>query len=115
MLIIKENILTYYSYPVVFNLGSEEKKSNTSGNIYQKLNLSNVLKHLNLDMNYFTEDIFILYKWQYNLKEDMTLFSFYLISKIVQVFKITHPQYCYSFFQLFFFFSYIVKSYTYFL
>ena len=48
-------------------------------------------------MNYFTEDIFTLYKWQYNLKEDMTLFSFYLISKIVQVFKITRPQYCYSF------------------
>jgi hypothetical protein len=48
-------------------------------------------------MNYFTEDIFTLYKWQYNLKEDMTLISFYLISKIVQMFKITHPQYWYSF------------------
>jgi len=77
MLITKAIILTYYSYPVVFNLGSEKKKnSNTSGNIYQKLKLSNVLTHLNLDMNYFTEDIFTLYKWQYNLKEDMTLFSF---------------------------------------
>jgi len=32
----------------------------------------------------------------------MTLFSFYLISKIVQVFKITHPQYCYSFWSFFF-------------